>query len=132
MAENDCSGTLTLFPSSVCSSSFKMKPVQLTYPAASATHQQPRQYRECDGECKHAGKCHGCPTLPAEMCLSILSFLEAHDLVLLSTVSHLWNSCCKDELLWKALFAKDPDAQIYAKIKNFSWYVLYYLENKFT
>lgn len=119
MAESDCAGTLSSSP--VCSSSFKMKPVQITYPAASA-HQQPRQFRDCDGE---IGKCQqpGCPSLPAEMCLSILSFLDAHDLITLSTINHLWNCCCKDESLWKALFSHQSDAQVYAKIKEANWYV---------
>jgi hypothetical protein len=107
---------------SMSSSSFKMKPVQnrqqVTYPAASTAHQQPQQYKDCSSECSEEIK-H--VKLPAEMCLEILSFLEARDLITLSTISQMWNNCCKDESLWKKLFCNDVDAQVYQKVKNSSW-----------
>lgn len=116
MSESDIFGRPC--PLSMSSSSFKMKPVQITYPAASTAHQQPQQYKDSTSECSNENKS---VKLPAEMCLEILSFLEARDLITLCTVSHMWNNCCKDETLWKTLFFNNPDAQVYHTVRNSSW-----------
>ena len=112
------SGSSDRRPCPLSSSFFKMKPVQLTYPAASSTHYQPQQFKECNGESNEEIKS---VKLPAEMCLEIFSFLEARDLITLNTVCHMWNNCCKDESLWKALFCSDADAQVYHRVKKSSW-----------
>lgn len=110
------------------SSSFKMKPaqvskasppVQITYPAASTARRQPQQYNDCNNsECTDESKG---VKLPAEMCLEILSFLEARDLISLCTVNHMWYNCCKDETLWKELFGNELDAQVYRRVRGSNW-----------
>lgn len=104
----------------VHSSSFKMKPMQIT--AASADPlQQPKQYGESKKD--HPPK-RVCPTLPIEMCLEVLSHLDARTLVSCSAVCRMWLECCKDEVLWKTLFECNLDAQVFVKVRSAAWYVL--------
>lgn len=104
------------------SSFLKMKPVQI--PSSSADHrQQPKQYDEGGEKVDCEEDCRRCPRLPAEMILSILSFLDGSALISCSTVSRMWNSCCKDEFLWKTLYECNPDSQVFTRIRSTSWYV---------
>ena len=121
-----CSG----FFNRVSSSVSKMKPVQITSSSADPL-QQPRQYEEStnnnnnknENNEKSSEQYGDCPRLPPEMCLAILSFLDARTLITCSTVSRMWHACCKDESLWKELFEHNADGQVFVRVRNANWYV---------
>jgi hypothetical protein len=116
----------------VSSSVFKMKPVQITSSSADPL-QQPRQYEDArndnnnneDNNTEKSNEQYAdCPRLPPEMCLEILSFLDARTLISCSSVSRMWHACCKDETLWKELYERNADGQVFVRVRNASWYVL--------
>ncbi len=123
--------SVDLFISS--SSSFKMKPMQITSTSESAEHHtQPKQFGE--GDCRiyqdessdddnPTVSRRIYPKLPAEMCSTIFSFLGARELVVCSFVSRMWNCCSKDEGLWKVLFENNPDVLVYMKVTSCSWFI---------